>query len=191
MKATTIRLLSFGMLVFTAMLMAIGCDSGPVSSPPDAAVSSPETQSASAAQSSLRFTGRDSFGVAFKATISGTARVEDDGRCSEETVVVSGSGQATHLGRVHVEQSHCLDPSSDEITDGHFTYTGRTGAEVSGTYESVSGEGSPARIRAEITGTTLRLTQGAERIWGTAWIPGLLPSDGPFSYRLDGYLAFI
>lgn len=71
-------------------------------------------------------TGRDSFGVALKASISGTTETDPDGRCPEDvTVLLSGAGQVTHMGRIQVRQSHCLDPSSSEITDGEFIYVGK------------------------------------------------------------------
>jgi hypothetical protein len=49
-------------------------------------------------------------------------------------VEIQGTGNATHLGRLTTDQSHCATPTSPAFTDGLFTLTAANGDQLLGTY---------------------------------------------------------
>jgi len=123
------------------------------------------------------FTGRDSFGVALKATVTGS--------------VTSAQGTATHMGKIIAEHSHHFDPVTLALTDGAFTYRGTNGALLSGRYEGTL-EPTPdegvytiqGRLWVE-EGTVKATNLPAE---GRGTIEGTLYPDGSFTYKLEGWL---
>jgi hypothetical protein len=74
--------------------------------------------------------------VPFKGTFeaTGTASVLSGDRCPDLTVEIQGPGNATHLGRLTTNQSHCATPTSLSFTDGLFTLTAANGDQLRGTY---------------------------------------------------------
>lgn len=134
--------------------------------------------------SRFRFTGRDSFGVAFKARVSGTW--SEDEQCK----ILTGTGNATHLGQIDVEQSIC--GAGPEITGGSFRIAGRTGGEVVGMYLpggtlTEKGESFSITAKDTITGGTIQATP-VEIEAGKATMTGMLHGDGHFTYQIDGWL---
>jgi hypothetical protein len=75
----------------------------------------------------------------FKATLQTTTRLapQTDGaaiRCAPAPALeVVGAGQATFLGAVFDEQSHCLGPAG-QFFDGKFTLTDSSGRTIAGEY---------------------------------------------------------
>lgn len=183
-------------LAATAFLIA-GC-TGETLTAPEAQEDAPLlVETLDAPLPALRFTGRDSFGIALKGRVAGTSTVAQDGRCPFETVHLSGNGRATHMGRVDVVQSHCVDPSSPlEVTDGVFAFHGTNGTEISGTY---AGSLAPARQGGSTLELVLWVLDGTMPAAdleaddelnrkGRATALGVLDADGGFSYELDGWL---
>jgi hypothetical protein len=81
----------------------------------------------------------------FRSRHSGAHQQDPNGRCKDpndplddrSTMSLSGAGHALHLGRIKVEQSHCIDltgPDPLAFTDGLFTLTAADGDTVTGTY---------------------------------------------------------
>lgn len=132
-----------------------------------------------------RFTGRDSFGVAFQAHISGTWI--RDGDCFE----LEGSGNATHLGRIDVSEAICVNGQND-VTKSTFTFTGRNGRTISGKalFGSVTPTGGgnyEVALKDSITGESIPATQiDPER--GKGDVMGTLSADNRFEYRFAGWL---
>lgn len=132
------------------------------------------------------FVGRDSFGVALHARVFGSWSEPISG-CKNLT----GTGTATHLGRITVDQQICTN-SSHEITGGKFSISGTTGGSLTGTYlpgGTLSPMGQQFRIVVEntITGGNIRATQVPTE-FGKATMTGILQSNGEFSYEIDGWL---
>ena len=186
MKTPLHRICTPGACLITMLLLAVGCDRAPVTGVGDG------TELTEGTNPALRlYTGRDSFGVAFDARISAEASAAaNDAACDGQTVDVSGSGQATHLGRIEVVQHHCL--ADGVITGGTFTYTALNGtkAYVSGEYETVDAGLPSQRVRANILETTLRLVGDPKWVWGIGWIRSEFPIGESFNYELDGYVSF-
>ncbi len=65
--------------------------------------------------------------VPFKATFSATGKAVTGDRCPVLTVEIHGTGNATHLGRLTDDQSHCAAPPSLAFTDGQFAFTAANG----------------------------------------------------------------
>lgn len=184
---------SLGALFLATLLLIAGCDSQNVNLPEPKLPSLSTDGDISPHVIPILW---DSFGVALKAKVSGTVETDPNGRCPDgsETVLLPGTGQATHMGRITVVQSHCVDPLSSEVTDGEFTYTGTTGAKVTGTYGGLlepAGRGIYIlSIDVKITGGSMPFTD--EEVTGLSTrentIQGKIHSDGSFTYKLDGWL---
>lgn len=148
-------------------------------------------------QAALRFTGRDSFGIALKGRISGTSTLESDGRCPDVTTQLSGTGTATHMGRVTVEQSHCTDSSDPgSVTDGVFLIRGVNGTEIRGTYDGQIAAGRGGRQSFEavlvvfdgtIPAADIAADADANRK-GWAEAAGTMVPGQSFAYAFDGWL---
>ena len=108
---------------------ALGCDGSGGPAGPNTSAAVPEAPSAAI---QVPFKG------SFEAT--GTASVLPGDRCPDLTVEIQGTGNATHLGRLTTDQSHCATPTSLAFTDGLFTLTAANGDQLRGTY---SGEFVP------------------------------------------------
>lgn len=167
-------------IVFSVLvsLLITGCIDEPMGPQTDQAL----RQAREGPISTVRFTGRDSFGVALKARVSGTWSVQESG-CFE----LSGSGNASHLGQIEVTQTIC--PDGSEPT-GTFSFTGRNGREISGEYLSGSVPppgGGRLVLKDTITGESIPATP-VDPEEGKADVTGTLHSNGRFDYRLEGWL---
>lgn len=70
----------------------------------------------------------------FKMRITGVG-VPSGTRCAPLlTIVSTGSGNATQLGRFTIVQSHCVNPATFAFTDGEATMTAANGDLLYGTY---------------------------------------------------------
>jgi hypothetical protein len=114
---------SISSVAITIAALTLGCEGpgGPVA--PSTSVANPVT---SPAVIEVPFKGT------FKATA--TAAVLPGDRCPDLTVTIQGTGNATHLGRLTTDQSHCATPTSVAFTDGLFTFTAANGDQLRGTY---------------------------------------------------------
>lgn len=83
--------------------------------------------------------------LVFRSRHSGSHQQDPNGRCKDpnnllddrSTMSLTGAGHALHLGRIKVQQSHCIDLTSPDplaFTDGVFTLTAANGDTVTGTY---------------------------------------------------------
>jgi hypothetical protein len=127
--------------------------------------------------------------VPFKGSDVGTFTLTAGGVCWEGwfQVDITGSGNATHLGRYTYVARECFNPLSGAF-GGTFTLTAANGDEVRGTYDGqVSGTLDPDvaayHESADITGGTGRFA-GAS---GTLEIDGLANlATGGYSQTLSG-----
>jgi hypothetical protein len=112
------------MSVALASAVALGCDASGDPAAPSPSAAAPLGASSPATQ------------VPFKGTFeaTGTASVLSGDRCPDLTVEIRGPGNATHLGRLTTNQSHCATPTSLSFTDGLFTLTAANGDQLRGTY---------------------------------------------------------
>jgi hypothetical protein len=136
----------------------------------------------------LPFTGRDSFGITLGAEVEGIIETVSAGGDSM-LVEFSGTGQSALLGEIEVTHVHFVDLSSNEISEGRFTFKGESGELISGTYvgtRTSAGEGFTFNLQAKITGGEVECTPTAlESGWG--WIEGSL-TDNSLDYQIDGWL---
>lgn len=78
-------------------------------------------------------------------------------------VNLAGGGQATHVGRYTVTNSHCLDFTTGMFTDGTFTKTAANGDLLRGEYTGTSAplpSSDPCVLRFNLD-TSLRFTGGS------------------------------
>lgn len=173
------------------MLVMIGCSESliepeePDSHSRESLLTEEELAAKKGFMTSRRFTGRDSFGIAFKARISGTySSLSGD---ESMTVMLEGNGKATHLAHTHVVRSHFM--TKDNITDGEVKYIGFKGDEILGIYEGSRGQNNrdgsfTFEVVEEITDGTGRF----EGVEGKITTTGVFHQDGTFSYTSDGWL---
>jgi hypothetical protein len=119
--------------------------------------------------------------IPFKGTFDATATVLTGDRCPELTVVIQGTGKATHLGRLTTDQSHCATPTSVAFTDGLFTFTAANGDQLRGTYSgdpsaptrrSAGDEDASAHLPAAVPGGHPRLFQNSVLTCTMKFLPG-------------------
>lgn len=184
-QAMTHHISSIFFSVIVGLLLVSGCAEGPVGPRADQVYLRTDAEANDNVQALRLFTGRDSFGLRFKARVSGMW--VQTGDCFDLT----GSGNATHLGRINTTQSICVD-GSNEVTESSFTFTGQNGRMISG--ESLFGSVEPAGggsynvvLKDTITGGSVPATQ-IDPEKGKADVTGTLRSNGTFRYRLDGWL---
>ena len=72
--------------------------------------------------------------VPFKERYQATGTAGPSTACPILQVRLHGGGTATLLGRYTITNSHCLDPSTGEFTNGAFTKTAANGDQLFGTY---------------------------------------------------------
>ncbi len=149
-----------------------------------------------AAALSKFFTGRDSVGVAMKFGVAGgDVAVTSDDRCgSDDMVVLSGSGNATHLGRVEGTFSHCM---GDDFYSGEFELAGTDGAFITGVYPPAppvvidavgkNVNGDAVETKAEINGGAVDAVQRDE-VEGRGDLRVLVMPDEGFELTFDGWL---
>lgn len=142
------------------------------------------------------FTGRDSFGVAMKFRVAGgEIEVTTDDRCgSDDLIVLSGSGNATHLGRVDANFSHCM---GDDFYNGEFELAGTGGAFITGIYPpeppvvigalGKNGNGNVIVTKAEINGGAVDAVQRDE-VEGRGDLRVLVMPDESYELTFDGWL---
>ena len=170
-------------IIYTIIIL-LGCSGEQLSSPLD--VDGPAVDSPVPLGRAF-FTGRDSFGVAFKATVR-NAEFTADTASEVITVSVEGIGNATHLGRVQIHQQHKIDLNDpQQIMNGEFLFSGKHDQYVTGTYKGeLQGEDLSGVFR--ITDHTVSATK-AENDTGWAEMSGSLYSEeNQLSYALDGWL---
>lgn len=144
------------------------------------------------------FTGRDSFGVAMKIQVVGTAQTTSDGRCGSDVVVrLSGSGTATHMGQVEGEFSHCAaEGNLSSFYGGEFSITGAKGITLTGSYPPepvirvLAKNGSTTETvietKAEIDGGDIDAVQ--QETEGRGDLRIVFNSDDSFRLTFDGWL---
>ncbi len=176
-----------GALVLTAVPVLTGCDSGTGTAarecPPVINV-----QDLPPPNSDVRPILFDSFGVALDAELIGDRESTPAGDGST-LWAFSGTGQSPLLGEIQVTQQHLVDLSSNEITDGTFTYESKSGDFVSGTYAGIrtpTEDGYTMALQAKITGGHVGCTPPDPEV-GRGTLSGSVTSDG-FDYQLDGWL---
>jgi hypothetical protein len=101
---------------------------------------------------------------------AGTAEVSP--ACAGGLLVsLAGGGQATHVGRYAVTNSHCLDFATGIFTDGTFTKTAANGDLLLGKYTGTSiplpSGSDPCVLRFNLN-TSLRFTGGTGRFVGAS-----------------------
>ncbi len=130
-------------VMLIALLLA-GCDNGPFAPRGIQDGASINGLSPTALARRAFFTGRDSFGVAFQSHVSNAALALND-----EDTTVSGWGNATHLGRMTVDQTLDYNSDTDSIW-GMFSFQNTKGQYVAGTYRAATQERDPGVL--EFTG---------------------------------------
>lgn len=133
------------------------------------------------------FTGRDSFGVAFQATVK-DAEFQTDTANNIVTMSVTGNGNATHLGRVQIHQQHEIDLTKPQkIMNGEFLFSGKNDQYVTGSYKGEIHDTDLSGV-FQIRDHTVSATK-AEEDTGWAEMSGSLnQEDGQLTYSLDGWL---
>ncbi len=191
------RAATMGAFVCLLALGAIGCDAQRDTL--TSALENDNVESDAPLTSHKFFTGRDSFGVALKIRLAGDVALVDDGRCPEMTVVLAGSGNATHLGGIEGESSHCADEADlSSFSDGTFVLTGSTGGTIIGNYPplpvvtAVGKHGSDdvgdvIETKAEISGGEISAVQRDE-VEGRGDLRIVMQPDGGFTLTFDGWL---
>jgi|GEM_PF-1567594 len=142
------------------------------------------------------FTGRDSFGVAFKAKVTDAHFEADTLPGGIVEAEIEGTGNATHLGRIQVEQDLTFYTGRDSIF-GTFVLSGVQGRQVlSGTYNAVSASNGSMdnsglfdlNGAAQILKGTISATK-ADNDSGWAALSGSVDFNAnTVSYQMDGWL---
>lgn len=174
---------SFILSVAAVVLLFFGCTGENTVDPAmedavDIFLINSDPASGDSASASKFFTGRDSFGVALKVHVS----VAESG---------TGSGSATHMGKISVEHHHQFDLDEFELTDENFSYTGTNGSYLSGRFEGtlqVTGDPDAYTIHGTLWVKDGRVKATKLPAEGRGTIEGTLYADGRFSYELDGWL---
>jgi hypothetical protein len=110
--------------------------------------------------------------VPMKETYQATGTAHFSSVCGGQLLVsLAGGGQATHVGRYTVTNSHCLDFDTGVFTAGSFTKTAPNGdlleGEYSGTSRPLPAGSDPCVLRFELN-TSLRFTGGTGRFAGAS-----------------------
>lgn len=142
------------------------------------------------------FTGRDSFGVAFKVQLEGEAVITSDGRCDDETVILSGSGNATHLGRIIEGMlTHCIEEGDfSTVSDGQFSFRGSNGGEIVGEYKPLPSVSKNGKSRGDVFETKADITGGEiaavkrDEVEGRGDLRIVMEPNGTFTQTFDGWL---
>lgn len=132
------------------------------------------------------FVGRDSFGVALNAKISGTVRRDAESDC----LILAGRGQVTHLGNATVtEHTACIDDTASPTTvDGVFTYEGQTGGAMRGVYAGTLENGTlAAKVTIEEVSVQSVKEEPQETPPGGGTMTGRL-TETRFRYTIEGWL---
>jgi len=124
-------------------------------------------------------------------------------RCPAPLLLESdaGDGTATHTGRYTIVNSHCLNPSTGELTDGSFLKTTANGDQLSGTYfGQATVVQPPAPVGIFAVNGSLTFTGGTGRFAnasGTVTMTGrqtadfsLQPVVTETSLRMEGTISY-
>lgn len=137
------------------------------------------------------FTGRDSFGVAFQAHVFNAELLADDTTNGVINATVSGTGNATHLGRVTVDQTLKYDTGRDSVW-GNFSFHSGDRQFVTGHYGGTTSMNNRGEVH--LTGNfwvqnhTVRAVH-TENDTGWGSFTGTADFDRQtLSYRMDGWL---
>jgi len=172
-----------GCMIFIVSIL-VGCQSSTITN----------TEASLNSAQSLRFTGRDSLiarggGVAMIAKVSGALETTESQGCTSPSIFLSGSGagHVTHLGKTMVEQTACIDQNGN--VTGSFTYEGRSGGHVSGTYEgTLTGNKLTADVTLETASVEApRESPPEDENWGGGRVIGTL-TISHFDYEFVGWL---
>lgn len=178
--------------VFLAVLVVASCTSDPTSVP--AHQEQPAIEEGEPLARGAFFTGRDSFGVAFKANVKEVTFNQSTGGFD-----VTGWGNATHLGKIDVAGKLQFDTGRDSLF-GSLTFNGKGRQVVQGDYHidviSPSPDIQVTSVSAthkldgwvEITDHAVSATKAEDDI-GWASLTGTIDMEKKtISYRLDGWL---
>ena len=162
------HLLNLGSLAGLAVLF--GCDGSSVTSP------SAESSPTSVASASRPRPWKESYQA------SGTI-TRDVTRCPDPQLLVTltGGGTATHIGRYTIINSHCVDPTTGDLTAGTFVKTAANGDQIFGSYVGSSIVlQEPAPVGIFSVNGTITFTGGTGRFagaTGTTNMSGTLDAD--------------
>lgn len=173
---------SLGCILIAAGMMAAGCQE---TSPTGVASTTHYEHSdfdAERPQFRFRFTGRDSFGVSLRASLAGTVEPSEESECQ----LLTGSGHATHLGKTSIaEHTVCIE--GEEVT-GRFTFEGRSGGLLEGSYVGTLKRGTfKANMTIETAGVSAVQEEPTETPTGKGTLTGTL-TETRFRYRIEGWL---
>jgi hypothetical protein len=104
-------------------------------------------------------------------------------------IYISGSGQATHMGRVSIWQHHYVNVISMTFYDGTFVWTAANGDAIEGTYY---GSLAPTSVGFEIHGY-FAIEGGTgrfENAVGGGIASGMQYFDNTADLRLDGTITY-
>lgn len=183
---TNLRIVLLSLIGMSTLVF--GCAEDPPTAPEPFTVEEESAIDESSSTTRRVFVGRDSAGVVLEGHLSGTSTTHL-GRCGpNETALLSGTGNVTHLGKTEAELSHCYNASTSEITDGELTLTGRTGGSLEGTYEGELKQKSGAfSVEVTIDGGWVQATK-VDNEEGKATLSGTVHSNGTFEATLSGWL---
>lgn len=136
----------------------------------------------------------------FWGTMKGEASFVLSSECSTQPVltVSTNEGKATHLGRSTLVTSHCASSDGSQALDGHATFAGANGAEVTATYTGHTVAASAQLIVEEgeftILGGTGRFKHAVGRVPFTVYIspvsPPTLEAKWPIEFVFAGTISY-
>lgn len=181
--------------IFLVLILCALAGQGCESSTPTNSNSNSNTDATISPVQSRAFTGRDSLislpgGVAFIAKVSGELQETEHPECASPGLFLSGTGRGhvTHLGETVIEQTACIEEGGNLW--GSFIYDGRTGSQITGSYNGMlDGEELVADVTVETAATVqaLQETPPEGQDWGGGKLEGTL-SASHFDYELVGWL---
>jgi hypothetical protein len=112
--------------------------------------------------------------------------------------ISANEGNVTHLGNSTLATAHCASSDGTQALNGHATFTGANGAEVTATYTSHTVAASAQLIVQEgeftILGGTGRFTQAVGRVPFTVYIspvsPPTLEAKWPIRFVFAGTISY-
>jgi len=137
------------------------------------------------------FTGRDSFGVAFQSHVSNAELLPEDTVDGVVNAAVSGRGNATHLGRITVDQTLKYDTGRDSVW-GNFVFHSGDRNFVAGRFGGTATTSNNGQLQlAGMFWVSSHSIQAVHTESDTGW--GSFTGTADFSkqalsYRMDGWL---
>jgi hypothetical protein len=139
--------------------------------------------------SSIGNAGRDDHSVPFKATAKLNAVVVGQVGSVLE-IIISGSGQATHMGKISAWQHHFVDLATMTFYDGRWVWTAANGDTIEGGYY---GTLVPTSVGFKIASGHFWIDGGTgrfENAVGEGTPSGVQYFDNTADLRLDGTMTF-